>query len=174
MTALLCVLSLSAAPLAAPAAPPTDLRVAALRLVDGAEVLTIASTSGEASDGITVEVAARAREVQGLPNGNLIVLEPGGALAEHRGADGLRVWGLPDAAAESFTLLPDGRLAVVSAGRLQLIDRLGQRTTVEAAGPLWAGSRLLAPPMDSGLATDQLQDLGLDTGARLLVDRGIG
>jgi membrane dipeptidase len=178
MTALLCVLSLSAAPLAAPAAPPTDLRVAALRLVDGAEVLTIASTGGEASDGITVEVATRAREVQGLPNGNLIVLEPGGALAEHRGADGLRVWGLPDAAAESFTLLPDGRLAVVSAGRLQLIDRLGERTAVEAAGPLWAGSRLLAPPMDSGLATDQIQDLGLDsgspTGERLLVDRGTG
>ena len=178
MTALLCVLSLSAAPLAAPAAPPTDLRVAALRLVDGAEVLTIASTGGEASDGITVEVAARAREVQGLPNGNLIVLEPGGALAEHRGADGLRVWSLPDAAAESFRLLPDGRLAVVSAGRLQLIDRLGQRTTVEAAGPLWAGSRLLSPPVDSGLATDQIQDLGLDsgspTGERLLVDRGTG
>ena len=178
MTALLCVLSLSAAPLAAPAAPPTDLRVAALRLVDGAEVLTIASTGGEATDGITVEVATRAREVQGLPNGNLIVLEPGGALAEHRGADGLRVWGLPDAAAESFTLLPDGRLAVVSAGRLQLIDRLGERTTVEAAGPLWAGSRLLSPPMDSGLATDQIQDLGLDsgspTGERLLVDRGTG
>ena len=178
MTALLCILSLSAAS----AVPLTDLRVAALRLVEGTEVLTVASTGAstgastddEASDGTTFEIAARAREVQGLPNGNLIVLEPGGALAEHRGADGLRVWGLPDAAAESFTLLPDGRLAVVSAGRLQLIDRLGERTTVEAAGPLWAGSRLLAPPMDSGLATDQLQDLGLDNGERLLVDRGTG
>ena len=176
MTAMLCVLSLSAAPLAAPAAPPTDLRVAALRLVDGAEVLTLASTGGEASDGITVEVAVRAREVQGLPNGNVIVLEPDGALAEYRGADGLRVWGLPDAGAESFTLLSDGRLAVVCAGRLQLVDRLGERTEVEAAGPLWPGSRLLATPTNSGLLADEIHRLGLDNGEdqRLLVHRGTG
>ena len=121
MTAFLCIVCLSAPPLAALGAPPVDLRVAALRLVDETEVLTIASTGGEGPD----EIAVRAREVQGLPNGNVIVLEPDGALAEYRGADGLRVWGLPDAGAESFTLLSDGRLAVVCAGRLQLVDRLG-------------------------------------------------
>ncbi len=169
--------------LAAPAAAHPQLRVAALQPREGAPTLTIASTEG----GNELDISAHAREVAGLPNGNLIVLEPGGELSEFRGTDGLRVWGNRDASVESFTLLSDGRLAVISTGALQLLDRLGDRREVDAAGPLWPGSRLLATPTSNGLAADELHRFGPDNAdelhrfgpdngedERLLVHRGTG
>lgn len=166
------LLALSILALAPPAAARPQLRVAALQLREGAPVLTIASTEG----GSQLDLSIHAREVAGLPNGNLIVLEPGGGLSEFRGTDGLRVWGNRDASVESFTLLWDGRLAVISTGELQLLDRLGDRREVDAAGPLWPGSRLLATPKNNGLLADELHRLNLDSGAdeRLLVHRGTG
>ncbi|MDA8959724.1 membrane dipeptidase, partial [bacterium] len=166
------LLALSILALAPPAAARPQLRVAALQLREGAPVLTIASTEG----GSQLDLPIHAREVAGLPNGNLIVLEPGGGLSEFRGTDGLRVWGNRDASVESFTLLWDGRLAVISTGELQLLDRLGDRREVDAAGPLWPGSRLLATPTNNGLLADELHRLNLDSGAdeRLLVHRGTG
>ena len=166
------LLALSILALAPPAAARPQLRVAALQLREGAPVLTIASTEG----GSQLDLPIHAREVAGLPNGNLIVLEPGGGLSEFRGTDGLRVWGNRDASVESFTLLWDGRLAVISTGELQLLDRLGDRREVDAAGPLWPGSRLLATPKNNGLLADELHRLNLDSGAdeRLLVHRGTG
>ncbi|MDG1984370.1 MAG: dipeptidase [Planctomycetota bacterium] len=170
---LLLLPPLALSPPASPRAVP-DLRVATLRTLDDAPVLTVASTSG----GAQLDLDVGALEVVSLPNGNLIVLEPGGGLSEFRGTDGLRVWGLPDAAVESFALLSDGRLAVTSTGGLQLLDRLGDRREVDAAGPLWPGSRLLTIPANTGLLADELQRLGPDSesGAteRLLVHRGTG
>ena len=171
------ILALATLTVTPPAAARAQLHVASLQRLEGGPSLAVTTTppgAGYAPD--TTLVRVHAREVEGLPNGNLIVLDSGGGISEFRGTDGRRVWGLPDASIDAFTLLPDGRIAVAAAGELWLLDRLGGRTDVEVAGALRPGSRLLATPTNNGLAADELHRLGLDIGEdeRLLVHRGTG